>query len=143
MEFATWIETKKKEQFTCFDADTFIGRWFMSKKDAIPMDACEFWAKKYPYSGQAFRLDEGSCLSIPKSSWCRSIDGIREWLMHVNPPLGQKPNGFFIYKTDIQRGIDLEAMVKAECLKGSVAAEFISSVQEVTPLEIVVPKKMF
>ena len=115
------------------DPYTFLGRWFMSKKRALKLTSIAYFAKKYPYSGEAFRLDTEPPLIKPLGSWCRTTTGLFRWKQTMHP-LGLKPKGYHNYKGTISVGIDLAAMAVGEGLADDFA-DTIVAVEEVSPLQ--------
>jgi len=116
-----------------FDALTFFGRWFMSKKDMIPKHWFEYLAKKYPYHGRAFRLDT-TAYNKPYASWCKTPNGLIQWKMTMDP-LGRTPTGWHNYVGDIVKGCDLAAFAKDhKHLMGAETAKLIIDVEEVFPI---------
>lgn len=116
-----------------FDAQTFFARWFMSKKDMIPKTWYEYVAKKYPYKGQAFRLDK-TPFDKPYASWCKTTNGLIQWKLTMNP-LGQTPTGWYNYSGTIDRGCDLVEFAKDNIeLIGMETAKLIIDVEEVFPI---------
>lgn len=117
----------------CLDASTFIGRWFLSKKKNISPASISYWAKKYPYTGKAFRFgmkdEKGEILG----SWSRSIVGLQAWKMHKFPPLGYGPKTMSNYIGHIDKGIDLVAMIIGEGLADQYR-DTIIAVDEVSPI---------
>lgn len=115
----------------CLDPGAFLGRWLHSRKSAISKTSIAYWAKKYPYTGRAFRADNAKPTDKPLGSWCKTPGGLSAWKQHVYPPLGFA-DGVFNYIGHIEQGIDLAAMAKGEGLTDQFK-DTIIAVEEVTP----------
>jgi len=112
----------------------FIAQWFLSKKPADPK-LYKMLAKKYPFKGRAWRLDE-SPYDKPYASWCGTLDGIGRWKQTQDPSgLGRTPTGWHVYSGQINKGIDLTKLVKGEKLTGDYAGKRIMDMAEVVPIE--------
>jgi len=114
-----------------FDPELFIGRWFLSKKSK-DKKLYAMLAKKYPFKGRAWRLDE-SPHDKPYASWSGTLDGIIAWKESMSP-LGRTPPGWHVYSGSITKGIDLTKLIKDNKLESDYAAQKIMSVAEVVPV---------
>lgn len=119
----------------------FFGAWFTSAK---PKDKriYEMLAKKYPYTGRAFRMDDGKRPSFaPFTSWSRTVNGIQEWMRHMGAI--RTPDDMEVYAGKIVRGVDLAKFVRANGLHKDRAGQMVMDVEEVFPLKTVKAEKVY